>query len=318
MFRELVLLIPGILPAAKFLRLCIGILRSGSFPFLTFAGPGHFYSPVPSLKDLHIVDDTEFDALKLSTNSVSGINLNVESQLRLVDELATYHDAMPFPDHQLNSNRYYFDNSFFSYGDAVALYGILHLYRPNKIIEVGSGFSTALMLDTRSRSKQISFQLTTIDPYPDRLINLVEKDDESSFTLHQEIVQKVPIEIFEQLESNDILFIDSSHVGKLNSDLLDILFRILPVLQKGVLVHFHDIPWPFEYPLQWFKEGRAWNEAYYIRSLLQGSSDFEILLFNDFLISRHAELLQNKLPYMLKQSSSKANLSCSSLWLRKT
>ena len=116
---------------------------------------------------------------------------------------------------------------------------------------------------------------------------------------------------------NDILFVDASHVGKWHSDVLHILFEILPKLNKGVLVHFHDVMWPFEYPQSWLEEGRAFNEAYFLRAFLQYNSAFEVVFFNSFMVAKHAELLRMKMPRMLKSPSTPETIGNSSLWLRK-
>lgn len=90
----------------------------------------------------------------------------------------------------------------------------------------------------------------------------------------------MPLEVFENLGENDILFVDSSHISKANSDVNLIIFEILPRLKKGVYVHFHDIIYPFEYPKEWLEQKRAWNEIYILRSFLECNPAFEIVFFN--------------------------------------
>ena len=113
----------------------------------------------------------------------------------------------------------------------------------------------------------------------------------------------------------DILFIDSSHVGKIGSDVTDVLFRILPTLRPGVAVHIHDVPWPFEYPRHWIDAGRAWNEAYFVRAFLQYNRDFRVLFFNAYMARHHSELLRENLPRSLDVPSTDITLSNSSLWI---
>ena len=117
--------------------------------------------------------------------------------------------------------------------------------------------------------------------------------------------------MFAQLQENDILFIDSTHVSKLNSDVNRIIFNILPALKKGVLIHFHDIFWPFEYPKTWVKEGRAWNEAYLLRAFLEYNTDFEILFFSHYTHLFNREWIAANMPLFLN------NLG-GNIWLRKT
>jgi hypothetical protein len=115
-----------------------------------------------------------------------------------------------------------------------------------------------------------------------------------------------------------MLFIDSSHVAKKDSDVVHILFEVLPRLNKGVMVHFHDVLWPFEYPEIWLARGRAWNEAYFLRAFLQYNPGFEIVFFNSYLASMQREILKRKMPLALKTPSSSVTPGNSSLWLRKT
>jgi hypothetical protein len=96
-----------------------------------------------------------------------------------------------------------------------------------------------------------------------------------------------------------------------------IVFEILPRIASGVVVHFHDVPWPFEYPLHWIRAGRAWNEAYFLRAFLQDNGAFRVLFFNDFIVSRHPEAVRDRLPQAMTASSHPMTLPASSLWLVK-
>ena len=112
------------------------------------------------------------------------------------------------------------------------------------------------------------------------------------------------------LADGDVLFIDSSHVGKAGSDVNDLFFRIIPNLAPGVLVHVHDVLWPFDYPLDWLKEGRAWNEAYLLRAFLQFNSEWDVLYFNAWMGTHHAEAVREKAPLMLEETGA-------SFWMRR-
>ena len=109
------------------------------------------------------------------------------------------------------------------------------------------------------------------------------RGDEAGLTIHETIVQNLPIELFTTLEANDILFIDSSHVLKLGSDVSLLFLEVLPRLRPGVVVHIHDIATSFEYPLEWYEEGRAWNEAPALRAFLAFNQAYEILYFCDYM-----------------------------------
>jgi predicted O-methyltransferase YrrM len=297
------------------LRYGLAIRRSKNYVFLKFAPPGHFYSPLPDLNEISAASDA---APNNPVRELKGINLNVRGQLQHVQQFAAYNCELSLPDSKSSGCRYYLDNGFFSYGDAVSLFGMMRLYSPTRIVEIGSGFSSALMLDVNDRffsGRDIDF--TFIEPYPSRLLGLINDTDRDACRIVEEHVQNVPGEIFTALDENDILFIDSSHVAKANSDVLYILFSILPMVKPGVLIHFHDMLWPFEYPYLWLKEGRAWNEAYFVRAFLQYNDAFSVSFFNSYLERNHEACLREYLPVMLRPPSSKATPGNSSLWLRK-
>jgi hypothetical protein len=138
--------------------------------------------------------------------------------------------------------------------------------KPSRIIEIGSGFSTACMLDS-SEEIGITPEITCIEPYADRLKSLLRPADKVEIL--ESPVQDVSVDRFKALEKNDILFIDSTHVLKSGSDVHYELFEILPVLKSGVYVHFHDLMYPFEYPPDYvFDTNYSWNEAYAVRAFL--------------------------------------------------
>jgi hypothetical protein len=124
------------------------------------------------------------------------------------------------------------------------------------------------MLDVREHLA-LSVELTFIEPYPDRLETLLRRSDRGAVRFLKQPVQTVPDEIFAELEPGDFLFIDSSHVAKVGSDLADIFSRILPRIRPGVFVHFHDIFFPGPYPEVWLRQGRAWNEVLFLQAFLR-------------------------------------------------
>ena len=116
--------------------------------------------------------------------------------------------------------------------------------------------------------------------------------------------------MFDQLEAQDLVFIDSSHVAKIGSDVTFILLRILPRLKRGVLVHFHDIFYPFSYPLSWIREGRAWNESLFLRAFLVGNSQFQLVAFNSYAGYSFPEVFRDRFPAFLNKTGG-------SMWIRK-
>lgn len=236
--------------------------------------PGHFYSPIThSTKFQHFGD----------RQNVPGIDLNTEKQRKLLADFKKVYKDQPFTEKSITKNRYFFDNDQFAHSDALTLYSMLRTKKPKRVVEVGSGYSSALMLDVNNQFFYNKIDLTFIEPFPTRLRSLLRPEDKKAATIIVKPVQDVSLTEFEELEAGDILFIDSSHVAKTGSDVNWLYFEILPILKPGVIVHVHDIPYPFEYFDNWIKQGRSWNEAYILRALLIENPKFEIIFWGDYL-----------------------------------
>jgi hypothetical protein len=186
---------------------------------------------------------------------------------------------------------------------------IRHL-RPRRIIEIGSGHSSCVTLDTNERFFGDSIATTFIEPYPELLLSLVTPRDRERIKLIPMRLQDVPLSEFEALESGDILFVDSTHVSKVGSDVNRLFFDVLPALRAGVHVHIHDVFYPFEYPKEWIYGGRSWSELYLLRAFLQYNEPFRIVLMNTFLEHFHEAFFRERMPLCLE------NLG-GSIWLRK-
>jgi Methyltransferase domain len=269
--------------------------------------PGHFHSPYPSLDEIDRYAERLWGR---HSRELPVIDLNIENQLELLEALSAFHDSLPFPVQPDPKCRYHFENRYYSYGDATVLFSMTRYLKPARIVEVGSGFSSAALLDTNERFFNNAIECIFIDPHPDRLLALAWPGDLDRAQLMRTYVQDVPLTVFQSLEPNDVLLIDSSHVSKAGSDVNYLFFDVLPRLATGVHVHIHDIFYPFEYPRRWVKERRwAWNEAYLLRAFLEYNSAFEIRFFNNYLARFHADAIEQTLPTMLKNTGG-------SIWLR--
>ena len=252
---------------------------------------GHYYSPIVSMKEIERREsDIWNEAIR---DGLPGIDLRTEEQINLIHGLSDYYDEIPFKAEKQPHLRYHFNNPFYSYTDGIVLYTMIRHLKPKRIIEIGSGFSSAVMLDTNELffDKQIS--LTFIEPYPERLHSLLTPDDQKSVSILQSDVQSVSPDIFDQLRAGDMLFIDSSHIVKTGSDVHFILFEILPLIRQGVYIHFHDIFYPFEYPKEWVFEGRNWNENYFLRAFLMHNSAYEIRIFSNYIHRFHNDAFRD-------------------------
>lgn len=269
--------------------------------------PGHFYSPIPNLDEVRRRAGRIFDR---DRRELPGIDLNEAGQLALLEDFAGYYAEMPFGRERRPGLRYYFDNTYFAQSDAVFLYCMLRHFRPRQVVEVGSGFSSAVMLDTGERFLDRGVRFTFIEPYPARLRALLTPGDGPLVTVLERPVQDVDPAVFEALGAGDVLFVDSTHVAKTGSDVNHLLLEVVPALKPGVLVHFHDVFYPFEYPEDWVMEGRAWNEDYMLRAFLIGNTAFQVIAFNTFLAQFHADWFRAHMPVCLENTGG-------SLWLRR-
>jgi predicted O-methyltransferase YrrM len=258
--------------------------------------PGHFYSPYPSIEEIKLKDKEIFESFP---REIPGIDLNESEQLALFNELKRYYKELSFV--KTEGLRYFFKKgdvgSPYS-PDWLILYCMIRHLKSRRIIEIGSGKSSSVILDTNELFFDNSISCTFIDPYPKKLLSVLKKGDLDRIEVISEKLQYVELSKFSELSAGDILFIDSTHVSKVNSDVNYIFFDILPHLNQGVYIHFHDIFYPFEYPRKWVYSGMAWNEDYILRAFLQYNNAFKIMFFSNFLFRFYEDKLRDGMPFM--------------------
>ena len=236
--------------------------------------PRHFYEPVPDTRTLR-------EALWQRHSELPGLDMNAQGQLDLLDRFVTQYrseyerlprEKTPVP------HQYYSRNHRFSSVDGEILYCMIRHFKPRIVFEVGSGYSTYLSAQASLRNADVdgvACELVACEPFP----NPVIKAGFPGLTrLLSTAIQDVPSSELERLDENDILFIDSSHVLKIGSDVQYEYLEVLPRLKKGVVVHLHDIFLPAEYPRTWVKRYyRFWNEQYLLQAFLAFNESFEVL-----------------------------------------
>ena len=251
---------------------------------------GHFYSPVVD------TDEIELDRERIWPGSLEapGIDMREASHRELLERhfpalLREYEYPLEGPpDEELSF--YYEHNSQFGWLDSRALFCLLRLIRPKCIVEVGSGYSSLLMSDINERFLNGKSQLTCIEPYPRPFMK--QGAESGRYKLISKRVQEVDAEIFDSLESGDILFIDSSHVSKTGSDVNHLFLNVLPKLAQGVYVHVHDVFIPEDYRPDWvIMENRSWNEQYLLQALLVDNPKFEVVFGSNYAYRRFPELV---------------------------
>lgn len=268
--------------------------------------PGYHGSTIPSysfiLKNKERIFNNPLD-------NIDGVYLNTQEQVKLLEEFhAFYKEFSPSPKPS-KEKLYFYDNPMLSFNDAFILHCFLRYFKPQNIIEIGSGFSSALMLDT-VREFNLKMKFTFIDPFSKNILRVLSSNPEGNYRHIREEVQHVDLDEYSVLQENDILFIDTSHVIKIGGELPFIFFSILPRLKKGVIIHIHDIWYPWEYPESMINQGRIYNEIYFVRAFLQYNNNFKIMLFNSYIEQKQKDFISEKMPLLSKKSGV-------SLWLRK-
>ena len=253
--------------------------------------PGHYYSPATSGADRErAVDWRDLEP--------TGIDLDERGQEQLVRDLATLMTELP-------EDRWQPGNEMYGRADAAVLHAMLRHHRPGRLLEVGSGYSTAVALDVVERHLP-GLRITCVEPNTERLRSRLRDGDDVAVV--EAPVQEVPLETFAELAAGDILFIDSTHVLKSGSDVAWLYLHVLPALAPGVLVHVHDVHWPFEYPEAWIREGRDWTEVYVLRAFLTHNAAWRLRLMTSWVWSARPQLVPESLRHH----------PTGSLWMQRT
>jgi hypothetical protein len=235
--------------------------------------PVHFYSPIP---DTSQINKSTFNR----KSELIGINFNEEKQIKLLNEFQNYYKGEYdnfLKTKEAGSVKFFHGNGSIESPDAEILYCMVRHLKPKKIIEIGSGFSTIVSSCALQKNANAGdlCEFTAIEPYPS---DYLKTQLSYPVSIIEKCVQEVSLQKFESLGLGDILFIDSSHVCKIGSDTQYEFLEILPRLKSGVLVHVHDIFFPFEYPFDWIKtEHRFWNEQYLLQAYLCGNNYLEVV-----------------------------------------
>jgi predicted O-methyltransferase YrrM len=272
--------------------------------------PVHYYSPLPDIRSV------KRNLPRWYKEDISpGIDWNVQEQLELAKHIVPYacetNSLPPF-------SRVTEDGYGPGYGEIEAhlLYMILRYLKPSKVVEVGSGvstFYTLTALRTNRARENVESNMTCVEPYPnDKLHALVS---EHSVHLQECEVQNIDCATFQELSANDVLFIDSSHVSKKDSDVEFLFLEVLPRLHKGVVIHIHDIPLPMpappvEHPM--FDTFLFWNESALVRAFLMFNTAFRVIMCQSYLHHVRPEVLKTLVPIYNPQLHFP-----SSLWMQK-
>lgn len=218
---------------------------------------GHFYLLYPDLQDV----DRYYEKVSNQVTRVvlkDNIDLNIKYQVSLLHKMnelfGSHIDWADYNDPIQSKYRYRVHNQAYPVNDALVLHFLLRIFKPKRVIEFGSGYSSAVTLDTCEYFLD-KVTLKFIEPYPKLFFSLLKDADRKSVIMIDKKLQDIPLSMFSELQEGDILFIDSTHVSKFGSDVNYLFFNIFLQLKKGVIVYLHDIFYPWEYPKAWIKKG---------------------------------------------------------------
>lgn len=272
--------------------------------------PNHYYQPVPDTTKLK-------DNLWSEYSELVGIDPNQTKQLELlslfVSKFRTEYEYFP-KSKTATPHEYYLDNGSFVNVDAEILYSMIRYFKPQRIYEIGSGYSTYLSAQAMRKNVEEDIgsqcELVAIEPYPNETL---KAGFPGLSRLIPNEVQEVPLTEFKNLTANDILFIDSSHVLRIGNDVQYEYLDILPRLNKGVLIHIHDIFLPAEYPKKWVTElRRFWTEQYLLQAFLAFNDSFEVLWAGSWMHLNHPEKLERAF-----SSYNRGSTLPGSFWMRR-
>jgi hypothetical protein len=265
--------------------------------------PVHYHSPVPDTRELDPLD------FRPRSSLLDDLAVDVASQLALLEQIARWADeTREFPvDGPADS--FHWGNLFFGELDAITYYCLIRELKPRRIVEVGGGYST--LLAARAAVHNGQTEIVCIDPNP---VTEVVGGSGADVRRLAVPVQRLPPEFFDDLGRDDILFIDSSHVSKIGSDVNYLVLDVLPRLREGVVVHFHDVFLPAEYPRAWIDGLAFLNEQYLLAAFLLFNERFEVLALNHELATTQRPVLER---LFRRPLPAEPLVEPASLWLRK-
>lgn len=268
----------------------------------------HFYSPIP---DSRALDAGVFD----EPGEMPGITIDEAAMLVLLDDLSGLYRAEweAWPGDERDPREYWADNPWFAAVDAAIAWGLVRRGRPRQVVEVGSGMSTRLLAAALRRNAAEGAppaEFIAVDPHADAVVRAGIPGVTRLVMLP---VQQVALDTFTALGDGDVLFLDTSHVVRAGSDVKHEILEILPRLRPGVLVHFHDILLPYEYPRTWLTQHwRFWNEQYVLQAFLAHNRDFEVVWAAHLLHRRRPDRLEAAIPRYGREHSLPG-----SFWIRR-
>ena len=273
-------------------------MKLGIFPILD-----QYYQPLINPKK-HLTKSLRDD------RELKGIDFNVKEQLDLLSKFnyneelleipITERKEKPYYNDSILDKEFFYNNSSYTSGDAEYLYNMIRYFKPRKIIEIGSGISSLMVLNAINKNKADNVddacKHICIEPYGKPWLEHMVGE------VIRKKVEDVDKTFFEQLEANDILFIDSSHIIRPQGDVLFEYLEVLPRLKPGVIIHVHDIFTPKDYRNEWIYDYHfLWNEQYLLEAFLTFNNDFRVVASLNYLTHHYRDEMAAKCPIFKDQ-----------------
>jgi hypothetical protein len=267
--------------------------------------PRDVYSPAPEIPP-------ERSEVWTRPSAVTGVDLDPDRDLGFLrEELAPY--LVEFADVLRTGipGGFTLWNGYYQSGDAEVLYAMVRHLKPRRIIEIGSGYSTLVTAAAcvRNAAEGAPVAFTAVDPTPrtaPAVLGVTRFDPTPA--------ERLPLDVFLELDDGDVLFVDSSHVVKLGGEVNRLVLDVLPGLGPGVVVHFHDVFWPYEYPRAWYERGTYATEQYVLQAFLAGNRDYRIV----FAAHALARARRTELEELVPSLRERPDHAPAALWLRRT
>lgn len=263
------------------------------------------YSPVP---DIPPADSPEWGP----KHTLAGLRVDTVAQLAwLARELGPWLGEPPGALGDGAGDAFRPDNGYYSGLDAAVLHAMVRSLRPHRVIEVGAGYSTMVLAGAAARNaaEGAPCAVLSIDPEPrSELPGSVA----AAVGRVRRPATEVPLEVFASLANGDVLFVDSSHTAKRGSEVNFLVLEVLPRLRPGVVVHFHDVFLPWDYPREWFVRGTYLAEQYLVHAYLVENPCWDVLFAAHAVARRHRDEVQALVPSLRPGPPGPA-----ALWLRR-
>jgi predicted O-methyltransferase YrrM len=260
------------------------LFRAGCFPVRD-----HYYEPA--------FDNENLRGALSQDRQLPGIDWNRDEQLHLLGSFCCDNELDGLPHAKIDDYEFYLDNGYFGPGDAEYWYNLIRLKKPKRIIEVGSGYSTLMAVRAVQTNKGddplYRCEHIVIEPYENHWLERL------NIKVVREKIEDLDMQMFQGLEANDILFIDSSHIVRPRGDIVVEYLELLPALKAGVIVHIHDIFSPRDYPADWIVDKvYFWNEQYLLEAFLTSNIDWKVIGALNYLCHNHFDKLKAKCPFL--------------------